>query len=103
MISKLTEEKVLIAFASFGIISNLCPAPEVLNPCECNANAISCGGNYLFELKNIFDSIHQTLADNQKRFKNFYLNNTANWKKILFFDITFDEIEIELLLNAIQR
>ncbi len=90
----------------------LCPAPEVLNPCKCDTNGISCGGNDVINLKNIFKSIDQKLNESEKHFKKFYLNNTAitESKENTFYEITFNEIHIyntkELKLihtNANQR
>jgi hypothetical protein len=77
----------------------LCPAPEILNPCKCDAKGISCGGNDVINLKNIFKSIDQKLNESEKHFKKFYLNNTAitEIEENTLYDITFDEI---LIINA---
>jgi hypothetical protein len=74
----------------------LCPAPEVLNPCKCDTNGISCGGNDVINLKNIFNAIDQKLSENEKHFAQFYLNNTAitELEENTFYEITFDEIHI---------
>ncbi len=74
----------------------LCPAPEILNPCKCDAKGISCGGNDVINLKNIFKSIDQKLNESEKHFKKFYLNNSAitEIEENTLYDITFDEIQI---------
>ncbi len=79
-----------------GYILCVCPAPELLKPCICNNNEISCGGNDVLNLKHMFQKIDQVLADNQKSFKKFYLNNTAitELEENTFFEITFEEINI---------
>jgi hypothetical protein len=74
----------------------LCPAPEILNPCKCDAKGISCGGNDVINLKNIFKAIDQKLNESEKHFKKFYLNNTAitEIEENTLYDLTFDEIQI---------
>jgi hypothetical protein len=74
----------------------LCPAPEILKPCKCDAKGISCGGNDFINLKNIFKSIDQKLNESEKHFKKFYLNNSAiaEIDENTLYDITFDEIQI---------
>jgi hypothetical protein len=74
----------------------LCPAPEILNPCKCDAEGISCGSNDVINLKNIFKAIDQKLNESEKHFKKFYLNNTAitEIEENTLYDITFDEIQI---------
>ncbi len=79
-----------------GSILCVCPNPEVLKPCVCSNDEISCGGNDMINLKNMFQKIDQVLADNQKNFKKFYLNNTAitELEENTFFELTFEEINI---------
>ncbi len=79
-----------------GYILCVCPVPELLKPCICNDNEISCGGNDLLNLKHMFQKIDQELDDNQKSFNKFYLNNTAiiELEENTFSEITFEEINI---------
>ncbi len=74
----------------------LCPSPEVLNPCKCDENVISCGGTNALNLKHIFEKIDQNFGENEKHFKIFKLNNTAitEIEENTFFKVTFDEIVI---------
>ncbi len=87
---------LLILFALFGFISGKCPDPKILNPCKCNENGIFCGGNDVFNLKHIFEAIDSELNDNEKHFKQFFLNNTAitELEENTFHNITFDQIYI---------
>ncbi len=77
-------------------IWSLCPKPETIHPCKCDDNGIKCGGNDKLNLKQIFESMDQQLADNEKHFNGFFLNNTAitQLDDNTFYDITFDEIRI---------
>ncbi len=79
-----------------GSILCICPDPELLKPCICSNDEISCGGNDMINLKFIFQKVDQVLADNQKDFKKFYLNNTAitELEENTFFKLTFEEINI---------
>ncbi len=89
-------DKLILFYTSIGFILALCPTSEILNPCKCDQNGISCGGNDAFNLKNIFKSIDQKLSGSEKHFERFYLNNTAitELEENTFFEITFDSIEI---------
>jgi hypothetical protein len=77
-------------------ISSKCPDPKILNPCKCNETGIFCGGNDVLNLKHIFEAIDSELKDNEKHFKQFFLNNTAitELEENTFYEITFDEIKI---------
>ncbi len=82
----------------------LCPSPEVLYPCKCAnvtdgdgaGDAVTCGGTDALNLKHVFENIDQSLGENEKHFKQFYLNNTAitEIEENTFFEVTFDEIII---------
>jgi hypothetical protein len=89
-------DKLILSFASIGFTLVLCPALEILNPCKCGSNEISCGGSDVFNLKNIFKSIDQKLSGSEKHFEKFYLTDTAitELEGSTFYEITFDEIEI---------
>jgi hypothetical protein len=86
----------LITFASIGFISGKCPDPEILNPCKCDKYGISCGGNDVLNLKQIFKAIDEKLNANEKHFEKFILNNEAitELEENTFYGITFDKIEI---------
>jgi hypothetical protein len=73
----------------------------VLNPCKCDENGIKCGGNNALNLKHVFENINQNLGENDKHFKQFYLNNTVitEIEENTFFEVTFDEIVIEKAAN----
>ncbi len=89
-------DKFILFYTFIEFILALCPAPEILNPCKCDANGISCGGNDWINLKNIFKANDQKLNESEKHFKKFYLNNTAitELEENTFYEITFDEIHI---------
>jgi hypothetical protein len=71
-------------------INGLCPKPEVLKPCWCEFSDILCAGNHTLDLKQIFKNISQSLAENEKHFRLFNLNNTAitELEENTFSDIT---------------
>jgi hypothetical protein len=73
-----------------------CPKPELLKPCTCDKDVISCGGDETLHLKTIFQRLDFELEDGKKHFNKFYLNNTAisELPENTFGDITFDIIEI---------
>jgi hypothetical protein len=79
----------------------LCPSPEILHPCKCDAEGISCGGKDWFNLIHVFENINQNLPENEKHFKKFYFNNTAitELEENTFSGITFDEIIINDAIN----
>jgi len=74
-----------------------CPKPEILYPCTCYRNNITCSGNQNINLKHTFLQLSQQLAVGKKNFNHFYLNNTAitELEENTFFDITFEGITIE--------
>jgi hypothetical protein len=79
-----------------------CPKSDLLKPCVCNNEVISCGGKDAIQLKAIFHSISSQLGnEEEKHFKQFYLNNTAisELPEDTFEDITFDSIQIEEAFN----
>ncbi len=79
----------------------LCPSPEVLHPCKCDKNFITCGGTDALNLKHVFENIDQNLGENEKHFKQFWLNNTAitEIEENTFFEVTFDDISISDATN----
>ncbi len=81
----------------FAVNTNgLCPNPEVLKPCLCKNNYILCAGNQTLNLKQIFKNVSQSLAENEKNFNLFDLNNTAitELEENTFSDITFNYVQI---------
>jgi hypothetical protein len=83
------------------INSHECPKPELLKPCFCNADGISCGGNQTIDLKTIFHGLSSTLEEGKKHFRQFSLNNTALSELLenTFGNITFDHILIKEAKN----
>ena len=79
------------------ITTTECPNPQLLNPCKCENDVIICGGNDIYDLKMVFDSMSLHLSDEKKHFKKLFINNTAitELKRNTFYDLTFDEIQIE--------
>jgi len=75
-------------------IYSICPNPELLNPCKCINNQISCGGDQHINLKHMFKRLSQQLDDQNKHFNRFFLNNTAisELEENTFYEITFDNI-----------
>ncbi len=82
----------------------LCPSPEALYPCICDKNGITFGGTDALNLKHVFNNIDQNLGENEKYFKQFYLNNTAitEIEENTFFEVTFDEICIDIAVNCCE-
>jgi hypothetical protein len=76
--------------------SHECPKPELLKPCFCSADGISCGGNQTIDLKTIFDGLSSNLEEGNKHFRQFSLSNTALSELLenTFGNITFDYISI---------
>jgi hypothetical protein len=62
---------------------------------------ITCGGSQYYNLNHLFEYLSDKLTDDKKHFKKFYFNNTAitELKENTFFDLTFDEIEINWASN----
>ncbi len=90
------SDKIILTFLSIVYVLCICPAPELLKPCICNATGISCAGNEVFNLKHIFEAMDQKLNKSEKHFKQFQLSNTAiaQLEENTFYEITFDEIYI---------
>jgi hypothetical protein len=83
------------------LTSGTCPQTEVIKPCTCNDDIISCGGDNSYNLKHIFQSISNHSDESGKHFRRFHLNNNATTELVedVFTDITFDEIMIESAHN----
>ncbi len=82
-------------------VNCLCPSPELLYPCKCDQNGITCGGNDSLNLKHVFENIDKNLGQSEKHFERFYLTNTAitEIEENTFFEITFDGIYISNATN----
>ncbi len=82
-------------------ISGECPKPELLKPCVCDTDIISCGGSESITLKTIFHELSPKLEKEKKHFQEFHLNNKAieELPENTFEDITFDKIEIRDAFN----
>ncbi len=78
-----------------------CPKPELLKPCVCDKDIISCGGSESITLKTIFHELSPKLEKGKKHFQEFHLTNKAieELPENTFEDITFDKIEIRDALN----
>lgn len=98
MIKISSEVKLIVLFVFMVHTNGLCPKPEILHPCKCDANklSISCGGDEWFNLKRVFENINKILPEKEKHFEEFFLNNTAitELEENTFFEIKFNEIEI---------
>jgi hypothetical protein len=92
---------ILMIITEISIIWSECPKPELLTPCECASDVISCGGTENINLKDIFNSLSKKLTEERKHFKKFYLNNKAitEIEENIFNDLTFDEIWITEAFN----
>jgi hypothetical protein len=86
----------LLIFTIIAQVYGECPNPDLLKPCQCNNDSISCGGNNSIDLKNIFHNLSSTLKSDKKHFKSFSLNNTAikELPENTFGDITFNSLFI---------
>jgi hypothetical protein len=73
----------------------------VLYPCKCDKIFIKCGGTDALNLKHVFENIDHNLGENEKHFKQFWLNNTAitEIEENTFFEVTFDDISISDATN----
>ncbi len=69
--------------------------------CENTTNTIKCGGNDIFQLKEVFIEISNNLNKSDKHFETFVLNNTAIVELLnnTFNDITFRNIELNDVKN----
>lgn len=92
---------ITLFFTTIDYNSGECPKPELLKPCICDEDVISCGGRETIPLKTIFHGLSPKLENSKKHFKQFYLNNTEinELPENTFEDITFEEIRIENALN----
>jgi hypothetical protein len=80
----------------FGLIDcGVCPSAEVMYPCVCQSQEITCGGTEKINLTQIFERISSSLKNNEKHFQFFTFNNTA--VEVIednsFLDITFIAVE----------
>jgi hypothetical protein len=83
-------------FALFGLINcGVCPSTEVMFPCVCQSQEITCGGTEKINLMQIFQRISNSLKDTEKHFQFFTFNNTAVdvIEENSFMDITFIAVE----------
>src|SRR5581483_9932188 len=81
----------LFIFAFSLVFAGKCPKPEVIYPCVCKyyeaahartsevlkGNAIYCGGEKPYNLRQIFIDLSDTLNSEDKHFAMFNLKNTA--------------------------
>ncbi len=73
-----------------------CPKADLLKPCLCDKDVISCGGHNSINLKNIFHNLSTILKSDKKHLKGFFLNNTEvnELPENIFEDIIFETISI---------
>ncbi|CAG2120737.1 unnamed protein product, partial [Medioppia subpectinata] len=86
-------------------ISTKCPEPEVIHPCICDYESktyetllrIQCLGDEELDLIRVFTNLSQTLKGMNKKFNEFYLNNTriTELPANVFSDIGFKMVRIE--------
>jgi hypothetical protein len=78
-----------------------CSKSELLNPCVCNSEGISCGGNKPLNLKRILRRYSAAINNDEKHFKEFILFNTAinEIPENIFGDLTFETIYLNNALN----
>jgi hypothetical protein len=88
--------RIALIWAIIAYIYGECPKADLLKPCNCVEDVISCGGNNPIDLKTIFHGLSSKLKNDQKHFKQFYLTNEAitQLPENAFEDITFEKIEI---------
>ncbi len=88
--------QIFLIFTIIAQIYGECPNPDLLKPCHCDNDSISCGGQNPIDLKNIFHNLSSTLKSDKKHFKSFGLNNTAikELPENTFGDITFESLFI---------
>jgi hypothetical protein len=81
------------------IIANICsecPKPDLLKPCNCLKDYITCDESNSKDLKNIFIKLSSTLESDKKHFSVLLLNKTSidELTENFFEDITFNAILI---------
>ena len=87
---------LLLVCLSADQIWSLCPKSDLISPCTCLGDAISCSGTTPIDIEAIFHKLGLSLTKEEKRFHSFNLNNTSvsHLKENTFKDIVFDEIHI---------
>lgn len=88
-----------ISFVLISALSDVkeCFKSEILKPCICDSQLLSCTGNEKINLKSIFNKYSAAIDDDKKnQFKTFYLDNTAinELEEKTFENITFETIYI---------
>jgi len=87
----------LLVLCLIALTSAICPNQEIVSPCKCQDNSISCADIHTeLDLKKLFENINNNTASNQKNWGSFHLENT-NVRELpanVFGEISFEQVHL---------